>query len=422
MRLEAITFNHDPTSATTDALNIRRNALSAQSVPEWRRGVSLTPGDSVAAYALSETLGNTLTIQATFSRTGQAAGAVEVRAIHPILPDITGSWLASVRTPALPGAAPVTYYAYSYYFWQLLALSTQNILGEIEPTTVNFDASGDSELVPFQLTNVRIWDYGAGAHTVRWRWQYRQSPAESWTDFAISSHRIYTLLTIPTAPWVQTPFHPANLQLPWSDVLFYSCQWARGTKTTDEAAGAVTESVYNLGPELLEYGCVILGLTQYAAPEGFFNCTAFIDRLRGGIGNGRYLNCTDCATIVSTFSNCLGCDLSQARMGMLAPLFPINPVLPIGSSTWQPACGLPGFFYHEVAWKGACTADDPVFDACIQLDRDTNPSRVPHTPILPTNMRFGQPGDGQYRDRLATPQGRALCEPQPITRQRRPVF
>jgi hypothetical protein len=184
----------------------------------------------------------------------------------------------------------------------------------------------------------------------------------------------------------------------------------------------VTERVYALGPDLLEYGCPVLGVTEYAAPEGYFNCTAFLDRLRGGIGNGRYLNCTDCATIVSTFANSVGCDLSQARMGMVAPFFATNPILAIGSSIWQPACGIPGFYYHEVAWKGACTADDEIFDACLQVDRDPNPLLAPHSPVIPANMRFGEPGDGAYRDRLATPQARQFCEPQPSTRQRKPVF
>jgi len=34
----AIKFKHDQASATSDALNIRKNARQAVTVPEWRRG------------------------------------------------------------------------------------------------------------------------------------------------------------------------------------------------------------------------------------------------------------------------------------------------------------------------------------------------------------------------------------------------
>jgi hypothetical protein len=107
--------------------------------------------------------------------------------------------------------------------------------------------------------------------------------------------------------------------------------------------------------------------------------------------------------------------------------FGLNPMLGIGSSIWEPAClscncGWTGsFYYHEVAWKNGCTANDEVFDGCLQVDGDADPTIAPHTPLLATNMRFGNPGDGQYRDRLATPGGRANCNPQPSTRQRRAI-
>jgi hypothetical protein len=53
--LEAIKFNHDQSSATGDAFNIRRNDTEQVNVPEWRRGISVKPEDSPAAYAIRET-------------------------------------------------------------------------------------------------------------------------------------------------------------------------------------------------------------------------------------------------------------------------------------------------------------------------------------------------------------------------------
>jgi hypothetical protein len=103
--------------------------------------------------------------------------------------------------------------------------------------------------------------------------------------------------------------------------------------------------------------------------------------------------------------------------------FQINPIIPIGSSSFGTACGFNFFVFHEVAWKGACTADDAVFDACLLVNGGPNPTRPPRVPMLAANLRFGVPGEGQYRDRLATPAGRPNCQPQPLaTRLRRWVI
>jgi hypothetical protein len=224
-------------------------------------------------------------------------------------------------------------------------------------------------------------------------------------------------LDLPTAPWQQQPYASSNAQLPWTEVLDYACNWAFGATAAVDAACGVTRNIYQLGPGRITYDCPGYGNTHYAYPT--FNCTAFLDRLRGGPGAGYYVNCTDCATFVASFANALGCDLWESRMGWS---FGLNPLLGIGSAVWQPACGWPGFSYHEVAWTGACDVDDRVYDACLQVDGDSDPTAAPHTALLPCEMRFGNPGDGDYRDRLATPAGRPTCDPQPGTRTRRSVF
>ena len=252
-----------------------------------------------------------------------------------------------------------------------------------------------------------------------WDWQYRREPDDGWRTFGRSGHRIYTVLSLPTLPWVQQPATPINAGLPWTDVLEYACGWAHGAHTADEAARGVTEGVFALGPHVVTYDCPGGGASHYSALG--FDCTSFLDRLRGGPGSGQYVNCSDCATFVSTFANVLGCDLWQSRMGWG---FALNPILAIGSAQWQTACGWPSFNYHEVAWEGDCGADDDVFDGCLEVDGDANPAGPPHHGLLPCDLRFGQVGDMQYRDRLATatPGGSANCQPQPGTRLRRTVF
>jgi hypothetical protein len=296
-----------------------------------------------------------------------------------------------------------------------------NVLGEVAAQTVSFTA-GQAGPIAFTLTQTRLDGASVGSRTTEWRWQYRRSANDPWTDMEITRHRIYTLLDLPTAPWQQAPYQASNLQLPWTDVLDYACQWAAGARDAVAAGGGITRGVNSLGPSIITYDCPGGGSSWYSA--GGFDCTAFIERLKGGVGLGYYVNCSDCATFVSTFANAVGCDLWQSRMG--SGFFHLNPILGIGSSVWQPACqGIDGwsggFGYHEVAWTGGCDANDNVYDACLQVDGDADPTTAPQTPLLPVNLRFGNPGDLQYRDRLTVPADRNNCSPLTWSRTRRPV-
>lgn len=402
VQLVAIKFNHDPSSATADALSIRRNASTPVTVPEWRQSVSVTHADSPAAYAASEIGNNTVTIKVKLRRTSPNVSSVEVRAVD-----------ADAQPDPPAGCRGV-------FLWLLdaiirAALSNVNVLGNVRPRAVAFMTAGDeTAFETFELTGRPRG--GVRADTVTWRWQYRLGVSGTWQDFETTRHTIYTLLEPPKAPWVQSA-DPADTQLPWTEVLDYACWWARLAGDRDTAAGLITQRVYALGPAPVEYDCPGGGSTRYAYPHFF--CTSFLERLRGGPGRGRYVNCTDCATIVSTFANAVGCDLWQSRIG--GDWFDLNPILSIGASAWLRACDWGGFSYHEVAWKGACTSNDQIFDACLKVDGDADPTAAPHTPLLPVNVRFGNTGDGDYRDRLATPRGRRTCNPVPSSRTRRRV-
>lgn len=402
VELLAIKLNHDSSSATHDALNIRRNASQFVSVPEWTLGVSSTPEDSPAAYSMTDTQGNTISIKANLRRVGDL-GSVEVRAVDPAV------------DPPRPGGC------LGWLIRIILALVralTGNVLGEVKARTVTFDASNETGFVTFELDKVTLWTAGVGSRTTEWRWQYRESNSGPWTDFETTQHRIYVVVDTPTVPWQQTPYTTSNAALPWTEALDKSCTWAVLSSDVDDATTKVTRAIYNLGPARLEYDCPGGGSSHYAGWTTF-NLTAFLDRLAGGIGNGKYVNCTDCATFVSTFANILGADLWQSRM---ESGFELNELLAIGSATWQSACGWWGFSYHEIAWKGACDNNDRIFDACLQVDGDADPTSAPHVALLPTNMIFGVAGAGHYRDHLTTQAGRPHCNPVPGTRKRRTVF
>jgi hypothetical protein len=366
--IEAIKFNHDSNAAAHDALNLRKNAAQFGGVPEWRRFISTNPEDSPAAYAIAPTRGRRITIEASLSCTDPGVAFVEVR-----------------------------------------------VEGQVKARPVNF-VNGKTGFVTFELIDPPVSHGHVGVWDLEWHWEHRRGPHHEWHRFATTRHRIYVVLAVPASPWQQLPYNAANTQLPWTEVLDHACRWAAGATSPDMAAALVTQSVYGLGPSLVTYDCPGGGSSHYS--WGNFDCTAFIERLRGGVGNGVYVNCSDCATIVSTFANALGCDLWQSQMGWN---FALNKLLAIGGSVWQTACGWSGFSYHEVAWEGGCKANNDVFDGCLQVNGGADPLNPPYIPLLPQDLRFGNPGDLVYRDRLATPAGRPSCNPQPGTKQRRVV-
>lgn len=376
----AIKFNHDTSSASHDALNIRVDAANTVKIPEWTAGEALA-SQSPAAYAIKAVGHNPITVQARFKADGPVP-FMEIRAV----------FLAKFGVPKTP-------------------------LGDLAAAPVVFNVDGLSGFVTFKCLS------GLGstvrAKNIVWKWQFRTTPGGAWTEFASTHHRIYVLLDVPTLPWQQTPFDASNLQLPWTDVLDVSCAWAANASSRDAAAGLITDHVYALGPGTVTYDCPGNGASHYTS-AGMFNCTAFLDRIAGGAGNGQYVNCTDCSIFTSTFANILGCDLWQSRM---EAQFELNQILAIGSAVWQTACGWTKFSYHEVAWKNQCTEADAVFDACLQVDADLDPTGgPPHVPLLPKNLVFGAINAGLYRDRLCTVAGRPKCNPAPVTRKRRPVF
>src|SRR4029450_3111149 len=122
-------------------------------------------------------------------------------------------------------------------------------------------------------------------------------------------------------------------------------------------------------------------------------------------GCGRFVNCSDCAAIVVTFANVLGADLRARRMHdprwntTVDPLdrsfaFDLNEVAPIGTDSWslcpnalQPR-GWGNFNYHETAWINVGAADEAVYDACLKVDGDADPTTRPHLPLLATRLPF----------------------------------
>lgn len=375
--LAGLTFNHDLGSSRTSALNIRRNGREFARIPEWRAN---DPDVFPAAYSISDTVGGRVEVKADLA--GPANARFDVRAI-----------------PASPFAL--------------------NVLGPSETVTVDFPPDGFRRNVGFRLLNPLFAQLGVGVHDIEWRWQARQSPAFPWLDFDTSRHRIYVLLHQPTQPWLQQPFSASNTQLPWAEVLDWACRWAAFTQSTDAASTAITQAVFRLGPSRIAYDCRGGSPTNYSYPA--FDCTAFLERLSGSYGRGPQVNCTDCATIVSTFSNAIGADLWQSRMFNVIVPFRCNIMRVIGAPFFGAVCGTGFFNYHEVAWEGMCSDLDEVYDACLEVFAPAPPAAAFAT-YMPADLNFGWPFGSSYRDLLVSPEARPVCQAQPQTRCRRFVY
>ncbi|HTV74098.1 MAG TPA: hypothetical protein VME66_10365 [Candidatus Acidoferrales bacterium] len=398
--LDAVKFNLE-TVVAGGSLNVRKNATEPIALPEWRRGGSVNFEDSVAAFALAGLEHATMHIAASFSSDEGTLRTAEIRAVDNLIapPPLVRSRVTSIL--------------------QRVSTANTEVPVSVRERNVPFH-NGATGMVRFELSDPKIDRTRVGLYDCEWQWQYRVPGDPVWRRFAISRHRIYVTLDIPSAPWKQMPYESENTQLLWTDVLDYACSWAAGAQNTVEAATAITKRVNDLAPHLITFDAPGAGSAHYAWSN--FDCSAFLERLAGGIGNGMYVNATDCATIVSTFANAIGCDLWQSRMGYG---FSTNPAMTIGSKIWQKPALWPGFSYHEVAWENSCSEDDRVYDASMTIDGGLDPTQPPHTAISAAGLPFGHAtghGEISFRTRLAAPAGLYPCQAQPQTRTRRVVI
>lgn len=379
--LKAVTFKHDSnpsTSATTDGLSIRKNETQTVTVPEWSRNNGIMQG-APAAYARDKIGTNTVTIKAQFSCSDKALTKIFVQAVD--------------GNQGCSGGGAST-----------------NVLGRVRATEVPM-IKGQSDLVQMILDDVRISTAGVSVSDIIWCWQFSLDGTH-WTDFATTTHKIYTVLALPTAPWKPLSPDINDTQLPWTEVLDIACDWAAGTQHPDPASDRITRRVNALGPSKVKYR---YDSSYILLKSNNFDCTSFLERVRGGNGNGEYVNCYDCATAVSSFSNILGADLWQSKMGYN---FLLNHLLRIGEQVEDGG----DFFRHEVAWKGNATKVEAVFDACLKLDSDGKPGVDDRnfSPLLPINIIFGDPADKKYRFQIATDlTSTGPCRARPLTKRRR---
>ncbi len=378
MELRAIKFNHSLNTDAVNALSIRQNAVDAIGLPEWVKGKTL-PKSSPAAYSIRAVVGKIITIQASFAADLGEPSTVEIRA------------------------------------------EGGGILGPIKSTAINMRGGVSvPEFVTLELGNHRIGPSGILRQDITWEWFYKAADG-TWVSMGNSSHRIYVVLDAPFLPWLQPPTPDASLsQLPWVDALDYACLWADGKLDPLGAATKITETVNGSLGLTYDTSHGATKYTQVVGSNSWFLCTPFLAFLnRQPEGKGNVVNCTDCATIVTTFANLLGCHLTAAVLNSPGG-FLCNKIIAIGGgSVWDyPFPPANRFAYHEVAWMGGFSYGDPILDACLMIDNSGDPwdwitPSLSHTPVLPVNEIFTkQPNSPNlpvptpfigagYRERLA---------------------
>ena len=375
--VDAIWFNHDSSSLTSDALNIRRSYANAVDLPEWTAGKTL-PEQSPAAYSIADTKGHSLTIKVRFTAPDPQTASAEVKAVGG------------------------------------------GILGDLDPKTIHFTGGRSTpEFIEFALSHHAIGERGLHGITIEdieWQWMYRCVGEREWHQADRTRHRVYVVLSEPTGPWKQQPF--PDPQNPWTDALDLACSITGSPWTSDpffDLAAMLSEVINGGGVHAniarLEYD-IQATVSHYAWDT--FDLTAFLDRWRGGTGNGPHVNCTDCACIITTLANLLGCDLweGQTTGG------DINAVMPIGFGQWwaphfgflpnaTAATGANWLGFHEVAWRGDVVIGQLIYDVCYLVNgwEDSMHPQQPHPTIRVTDYPYGvifaDVATFDYQDKLA---------------------
>jgi len=310
LNLKTITFNHDLTSATTSGLNIRKNKDFETSLPEYDSAIPRSAQEQCAAYAIATTRGQAAFVRCTFELTPATTAQFEVIA--------TGG----------------------------------DVLGHLDPLPVSFSGAA-TVTVNFPLAH-RTFS-AIGRHDVTWNWKVRTRGERKWRALVSTSHRIYLILDVPSAPWTQTYGDRHN---PWTDLLDCACAIAGGRNTELNAAIAVTKAIYS--SYSLRYD-VLTGSPRYGfgPTGGSFRLTEWINSVlqatppptptfcagsAEAYNDNWIINCYDAAASLALTGKVIGTHLDYYFHG---PFGYLQFVAPIGRGR----CNNP--FY-------GCTANDPV--------------------------------------------------------------
>jgi hypothetical protein len=219
-------------------------------------------------------------------------------------------------------------------------------------------------------------------HTDRLAWRATDNAGQEVMS-TVTEHSVYSIFAEPKAPWGTSDSATGA----WTDALDIACDWAGAAQTVDDATSAITRRLFGLGRSPSDQPFRYSSGASYILSMGFggtlFGCIDFIETLSGVQPLGpRTLNCTDTASLVSTFSNVLGGELAQGKV------FParIKPVQFIGQTDLRGE----NFTFHEIVWTGD---GKRVWDACVALDTDADAATEP---VLATGITYNDGTPASY--------------------------
>jgi hypothetical protein len=330
--LESVSFNHDPDSSSSDAINIRMSCTEDVHVPEWKKAQKSYP----AAYIKKS--------------------KITVKAVFSAAPGVTSARIKAVTRMG----------------------RLKNILAE----TVSFN-NGTSGPVYFEVashTPTRIKSF-----IQEWQWYCDDVNGSRFPKIHLgdSGNKVFVVLEQPQAPWTTT-----GQTEPWVDALEISCWWARGTRTPEDAAAKIAKQLFKNVGGLYDNEW---GMPYY--PYSFdFSQFALTDFL-ANIPDVGLVNCYDMGKSLVTLSNALGCGLFYRYsnpFGYLNCIYAIgrgwtnNPFYentdpiyhlvnePIVPGDWCWDEGRSFFGNHAFGSIG-----DNIFDACLTVDTDKDPDDGP---------------------------------------------
>ena len=223
---------------------------------------------------------------------------------------------------------------------------------------------------------------------VTWRFEYRAEGSSKWKripgSFA-TTHRIYTLLD---RPYWATGASGTQYSGPWVEVLEYLHTFAGALGVTCDSPERVVEAFIKgyfgqngsltTAIEDVHYDCPSEGGDGGATH--YFDWSRWVSqlsRLLNAHANGKFVNCTDCASSTSVMLSMLG--VGGYKMDHLGSMS-LRAIWGIGTDDYTLNLwggGNHGFSYHHII-----TRDDGVTisDACLWVDEDGSPDNLPGTP------------------------------------------
>jgi hypothetical protein len=278
---------------------------------------------------------------------------------------------------------------------------------DVECRPVTFDASGHSGGIDFSVVMLRL---GIDLDHVRWQWRFEHNG--EFKSANITAHQIAIVLATPEKPWT-TGTPTSDTTVPLWEVLQHACTVARGAGTLREAAVRITKAVFGLwGGQYYRWDPFTETFASDIGSPLAFDCIRFLGLISAQPPAAREkVDCSDVATILSTFASILGCPIQQIALKELL----CNEVKLVGHD--EPV--QKDFPLHEIAVSVPMASDPEVWDGCLLVSGD-EPIGPDDSEILPAGLR-----GTEYIDRLLRlnerPFDGTLVHVGPLSRPLRPL-